>query len=97
MAAQLKKYDYEFDWRHAAVASVLSITVYTPQSHEFVERVVDCVTVYYMGRDVPQVRMTTMPLQHMRAILVEIERENGTRPTAARKEPETVIEGKEAT
>ncbi len=88
MAAALKKFDYEFEWRHAAAASVLSITVYTPQSHDFVESMVNCVTVYYMGRDVPQVRVTTMPLQHMRAVLQEIERENSTRPTAAREEPE---------
>lgn len=88
MAAQLKKYDYEFEWRHANVASVLSVNVYTPQSHDFVEMMSSCVTAYHMGYEVPQVRMTVMPLQHMRAILQEIERENSTRATPAPKEGE---------
>ena len=92
MAARLKKFDYEFEWVHASVASTLSITVHTPISHEFVEGLHSCVTVYHMGYEVPQVRMVVIPLQHMRAILQEIERENSTRPTVAPREEEASTE-----
>ena len=89
MAMKLKKYKYTFTWRHANVASTLSIEVRTPQSEEFVETIANGVTVYHMGTEAPMVRMIVLPLQHVRAILEEIERENSRRPTPqTRREPE---------
>ncbi len=76
LVSKLKQYAYEFEWRHGVRSLISSMTVRTPKTREHVESMVNSVMVYDLKTNEPSIRMTTpISLQHLDAIVEEIERE----------------------
>lgn len=74
--SKLKQYRYEFEWKHGIRSLITSMTVLTSRTGEHVETLVNSVMVYDIRTNEPSIRMTTpISLQHLDAIVEEIERE----------------------
>ena len=73
----LRRYKYEFEWKHTGAASIISsMTVRTPKADKHVETVVNGTVVYGMMDDTPVVHMQVITgLQHIEEVVKEIKRE----------------------